>query len=857
MGISVGVETVKFSTLHAEFLHCLKELKVPVHIMDMKSTMGMIRDVAKNFGLGSRPGYPTNEEVSSIVSYISAARNRLNPDEFYHPDMEDVGLTRENIKYVIANYAQMRKDYKCMDFEDLQELLYKFACNPETRNPHVTNFISNRYDRIIIDEFQDVSEIQYEIFKVYAKGCKQVTVIGDDDQSIYSWRGSNIDIITKRFPADFKPVINKLSRNYRCPSNVLNPIINSITMNENRYEKPLKASREGGTLNCYSYGSTIEMARSIQEQIMEDVNNGMTVAILGRTNPSLLPLSVFLDFQDKFNYAIREDLASFVIHINSTADDEVEKLKATFEFVKYRALDANDEYTEETVSIIELLEMIIECGDVKTMDDFIYEINYRNTRLHSRADSRDTTIQLTTVHDFKGKEADSVYIWKDTNKLFPSSRSADTEFEEERRIHYIAGTRAKEKSTILTIRGSESPFIAEMGIVPVAYFGEGASGSIRQNANQIMDDEIAEFIYGTDQSVQSGGVDFEKILEEKKESQTKLEEEQLQKQREEEENNKKTNSAPALDFSSIYGEILALATGVSIALCVLNIGGGKKTPKEENKMTQASSKQMEQKMQQALAFNYKYLQEHGDFPSTSEDPYYRSARRFFGGAEEYRRQVLLANGVPEEKVDEELFNIKHKMISKEELFKQSLENFKKTGVLRYGSELVNHHYGTVFYLRMDVLKEMGYSVEDSLYEIKNQQLKTAIPLKEVLEPLIEYIRNYDEIPRSDEMPERANIVKRFSKWDIAVRVAVAYIDDPSKTVEEWYKEKRDRYLPRVHFLDEIIDFIKKNDRLPKSDEVGNYRQVLKDFILWDNALDNALIIMGYDREERENFFKKK
>ncbi|AND28388.1 ATP-dependent DNA helicase PcrA [Bacillus thuringiensis serovar israelensis] len=623
MGISVGVETVKFSTLHAEFLHCLKELKVPVHIMDMKSTMGMIRDVAKNFGLGSRPGYPTNEEVSSIVSYISAARNRLNPDEFYHPDMEDVGLTRENIKYVIANYAQMRKDYKCMDFEDLQELLYKFACNPETRNPHVTNFISNRYDRIIIDEFQDVSEIQYEIFKVYAKGCKQVTVIGDDDQSIYSWRGSNIDIITKRFPADFKPVINKLSRNYRCPSNVLNPIINSITMNENRYEKPLKASREGGTLNCYSYGSTIEMARSIQEQIMEDVNNGMTVAILGRTNPSLLPLSVFLDFQDKFNYAIRgtlydlkrpkfrkywqlaylfmnnyekmhenlkviakdlsnyqlknfvnalkiqgqtifnfpmnslrnisEDLASFVIHINSTADDEVEKLKATFEFVKYRALDANDEYTEETVSIIELLEMIIECGDVKTMDDFIYEINYRNTRLHSRADSRDTTIQLTTVHDFKGKEADSVYIWKDTNKLFPSSRSADTEFEEERRIHYIAGTRAKEKSTILTIRGSESPFIAEMGIVPVAYFGEGASGSIRQNANQIMDDEIAEFIYGTDQSVQSGGVDFEKILEEKKESQTKLEEEQLQKQREEEENNKKTNSAPALDFSSMFG----------------------------------------------------------------------------------------------------------------------------------------------------------------------------------------------------------------------------------------------------------------------------------------------------------------
>ncbi|MEC2463485.1 hypothetical protein P9X10_01040 [Bacillus cereus] len=272
---------------------------------------------------------------------------------------------------------------------------------------------------------------------------------------------------------------------------------------------------------------------------------------------------------------------------------------------------------------------------------------------------------------------------------------------------------------------------------------------------------------------------------------------------------------------------------------------------------QASTKQMELKMQQALAFNYKYLQEHGDFPSTSEDPYYRSARRFFGGAEEYRRQVLLANGVTEDKVDEELYNIKHKMISKEELFQQALKQFKETGDMGYGSEIINHHYGSVFYLRMDILKELGYSIEDSLYEIKNQQLRTAIPLKDVIEPLITYIREYDEVPRSDEMPERANIVKRFNKWDTAIAVAVAYLHDPSKTVDEWYKEKRERYLPRIHFLEEIMEFIKTNDRLPKAEEVSNYRQVLKDFILFDNALDYALIELGYDRKQREDFFRKK
>src|SRR5690606_10252751 len=113
---------------------------------------------------------------------------------------------------------------------------------------------------------------------------------------------------TKRFKEDFNPVVNTLSVNYRCPSNILNPIAKSIVKNTNRYEKPLKSHVEGGELNCFVYNSTIEMARSVQEQIREDVNNGLTVAVLARTNASLLPLSVFLDFQSKFNYAIRGTL---------------------------------------------------------------------------------------------------------------------------------------------------------------------------------------------------------------------------------------------------------------------------------------------------------------------------------------------------------------------------------------------------------------------------------------------------------------------------------------------------------------------------------------------------------------------
>lgn len=551
MGITASTDNIVFSTIHAEFKRALNAMGIETPIMSNTSALKILREVAHDFGLGSNAGYPTNEELASILSYISAARNRLDPSTFYHEDMEEVGLNKNNLMYVINMYQKLREKYRVMDFEDLQELLYKYAVREDTRNVNVTNFLANRYDKIIIDEFQDVSEIQYEILKVYAKGCKSVMVVGDDDQLIYSWRGSNIDIITKRFKEDFNPVINTLSVNYRCPSNILNPIAKSIVKNKNRYDKQLKSSVEGGELNCYAYDSTIEMARSLQEQIIDDVNKGYTVAVLGRTNASLLPLSIFLDFQSKFNYAIRgtlydlerirfkrfwrlaylftdtdsylvdnlkllapqehkyklksfshalrtegvslfqfpvatlknivPDLADYVNYILSLGvTDEIEMFKATLGYLKSNQIDSmGNIINEEVVSILELLEMIIEEGNVKTISDFLYEIKYRNQRLHGRFESTDLTIQLTTVHDFKGKEADSVYIWRDTDKMFPSERSAVSDFEEERRVHYIAGTRAKKKSTILTITNQESPFIKEMEITPVKYIGNGESGFLK------------------------------------------------------------------------------------------------------------------------------------------------------------------------------------------------------------------------------------------------------------------------------------------------------------------------------------------------------------------------------------------
>ena len=101
-------------------------------------------------------------------------------------------------------------------------MLYTFIYEEERQD--VIDFISERYEFIFVDEFQDTSQKQYAILKAYMLGAKQIVAVGDDDQTIYSWRGSDHKIITETFINDFSPKISKLSTNYRCPANIVNAV---------------------------------------------------------------------------------------------------------------------------------------------------------------------------------------------------------------------------------------------------------------------------------------------------------------------------------------------------------------------------------------------------------------------------------------------------------------------------------------------------------------------------------------------------------------------------------------------------------------------------------------------------------
>ena len=116
-----------------------------------------------------------------------------------------------------AEYQKRLKESNAMDFDDL---LFNTVLMLQ-KVPHLADQLSERYKYVVVDEYQDTNDVQYELLKLLINEQKNVTVVGDDDQSIYGWRGSNIKII-RNFHRDFAPVtIVKLERNYRSTSNIV------------------------------------------------------------------------------------------------------------------------------------------------------------------------------------------------------------------------------------------------------------------------------------------------------------------------------------------------------------------------------------------------------------------------------------------------------------------------------------------------------------------------------------------------------------------------------------------------------------------------------------------------------------
>ena len=545
MGYFDTSDGIVFSTLHAEFKRALTAMGVKLNLMSNSDCISMIKKTADSLRIRHKNGKNlTQEDYYQIQGIITYARNRLDNKRYDNPACEEYGITPIILDSLIDGYKKRRDVENKHDFEDLQELLYDaLYTNP---NPAVQKFISERYNYIYLDEFQDTSQIQYAILKWYgvnylsqntgsARG--KMVAVGDDDQAIYSWRGSDVDIITWQFEQDFSPVVNQLTTNYRCPNNILEPVINSIVLNKKRHIKELKSSREGGEMYAYSFADNRGMIMRLMNDIEEDLQKGYNIVILCRTNfdgmipaftleqqhrfdfsisgtnmtlNSALPRSIFRCaslFTERSTNAVRQSLellvgrqnawkikefvyvlqndkesiftidlddikfsVPFLYDLISTLreyrdrNEDIEGLKYLYNYMMTEVYQGDSTYCENARAYIELLLVIIDTHNFENVFDFCEKIQEYSDNLVLRVGKPKVPIQIATVHEYKGKERDSVYIWNDSTDIFPSKRadlSNEEELEEERRVHYIAWTRAKKKLTVYAKRGQQGRFLIE------------------------------------------------------------------------------------------------------------------------------------------------------------------------------------------------------------------------------------------------------------------------------------------------------------------------------------------------------------------------------------------------------------
>lgn len=554
-------QAIQFSTLHAEFKRALNALGMATEIISDKENETILKRVLKPYALRNGNGMPLNsDDISSLMSAFAYTRNRLDSRRYEHDVYDDMRITPKLVDAILFDWkAERMKMGKC-DFEDLQEILYDECYNKQ--NQEVIGFLESRYAYIYIDEFQDTSQVQYSLLKVYARTAN-IVAIGDDDQTIYTWRGSDNSIITTEFMSDFNPIKCNLSVNFRCPENILSAVAPSIRNNPNRFEKELKSSRKGGEVFYGGYPGYLKMAMSLGDMVYKDVKEGKSVAILCRVNSDGLLPALILDKLGSFTFALSgkgmtldsyigrlvlsivklfterstpavqralelltwdnycvkvlmqyiknnkgtsiwnipeedlryscPDIADALLQWRICRDSmgDVQALRLVLQDYRVDVFSKDNHFNDVVRSVLLSLESLLEMCKYDCVEDFLSDLEDINERLIARVKLPKSRVKIATVHEFKGKEADCVYIWNDSEDVFPHKDSAETEigYEEERRVHYIACTRAREKSTIMYLSGRRGGFIDEMDLSNAVELDRETSGVFRKKLKDSVEED--------------------------------------------------------------------------------------------------------------------------------------------------------------------------------------------------------------------------------------------------------------------------------------------------------------------------------------------------------------------------------
>ena len=286
-------------------------------IYDTADSERVIKDILKDFNLDEKTFSPR-----SVLGYISRAKDAMKLGADYLAECEKAGDFRlVKIAKVYAEYERRLKDANALDFDDIildtVRLLQKFD--------DVREYYQRKFRYVLIDEYQDTNNLQYLLASTLAGGYENICVVGDDDQSIYRFRGATIENILS-FESQYKGArVIRLEQNYRSTRNILEASNAVIRNNEGRKGKELWTEHDAGDkVHCYTAMNEHDEAQYVAAQILADYSAGRKWkdhAVLYRMNAQSNQIYRIIGGIRFFDRAEVKDMLAYLCAVNNPGDD--------------------------------------------------------------------------------------------------------------------------------------------------------------------------------------------------------------------------------------------------------------------------------------------------------------------------------------------------------------------------------------------------------------------------------------------------------------------------------------------------------------------------------------------------------
>ena len=506
---------VTFGTFHSVFFSLLKTAYgfSSEQIASDELRYTLIKELIKRNSI-------ENEDINTLAGNLLNEIALVKQDNISIKNYYSNSISSDTFKKIYIDYESELEARGKLDFEDMLSLTYELL----SERSDILKAVQNRYRYILVDEFQDINFLQYNIIKLMAGEKQNITVVGDDDQSIYRFRGARPEIMLG-FERDFRNVKKVfLDINFRSSTQIVNASTKLISFNSKRFPKNFKAKNgDGAPVSLIEFKNPFLEVNSIIKDIKDYIKSGQdinSIAVLYRTNlsPRLLierlmrnniPFTIRDAIPNLFDHWVAKDIISYIklaINIGDKSDllrisnkpnryisrDSLSSSRANIETLfdyyddksymikrivelrehlrtiknlkpatalRYiRNVVGYDEYIEEYCDMngVESDDCYSILGDLENSaaeynnfnDWFVHMDEYKDELIEARKKSNenDKGVRLMTFHSSKGLEFDIVYIIDVNEGSVPYKKAKGVdEIEEERRMFYVAMTRARKK----------------------------------------------------------------------------------------------------------------------------------------------------------------------------------------------------------------------------------------------------------------------------------------------------------------------------------------------------------------------------------------------------------------------------